>query len=246
MLTKKQEEMIGGAMTPKFLATVGEGGAVNLVLISSIEYYQGIIIFSDLFLWKTAQNLKENPKVSIMVIDDKLRYFTVEGVFQGFEDNGELVNHLNKSEFTRYNAYTGIRRAGKIAIIKVSPLQKMAIPWFLLKYLQSRASFAVNNDVNFPAVVARKFSALMSIKLISYLEDDGTLIIRPLPAFKASGDYLFSPVKLTPGKQYAANVITPDIVSFQLKGTTERKRIKVEEIYAAGPPVAGKLIYRAG
>ncbi len=245
MLTSKQKEMISGAMTPKFMATTSDKEDVNLIFINSVEFYKEILIFSDLFLWKTAQNLKNNKNITVLVIDERLRYFTVEGVFQGFEESGELVNHLNKTEFTRYNAYTGIRRAGKIAITKVSPLQRMALPWFLFKFLQSRLAFTEKDVVKFPGNVAARYSSLMSIKAVSYIDNDGSLHVGPLPAFKAAGDYLVSPVNLPPGKKYAANVITPDVVSFQLKGTTEKRKLKVEEIYAAGPPVAGKLIYSA-
>lgn len=242
MLNQKQVEMIGGSLTPKFLATQDGSGNVNLVMINSIEYYMDMIVFSNLFMWKTARNLEKNPAVSVIVMTDKLEYFTVDGNFVGFEESGELVEHLNKSEFTRYNAYTGIRGAGKIEINTVSPVKKMPLPWFLYKFLKSRIRLPGKAPA-FPANVADKFTTLMSIKIITYLDDVGKQIITPLPALKADGEHLISPVKLPAGKKYAANVITPDIVSFQIKGTAEQYRLKVEEVYAAGPPVAGKLIW---
>lgn len=242
MLSEKQREIIGDSLTPKFLATCSASGDVNLVMISSIEYYQEMIIFSNLFLWKTARNLEENPDVVVMVINEQLQYFTVKGIFRGFEETGEIVDHLNKTEFTRYNAYTGIRAAGRIEITAVTPLKKMPLSWFLLQFIKSRVAVS-GEKPHFPGNVAEKFSMLKSIKVFSYLDDDNNLQLIPLPAFKASGNYLFSPVDLPEGKRYAANVITPNIVSFQLKGTSEKRRLKVEEVYAAGPPVAGKLIY---
>lgn len=241
MLNKKQAEIIGGSLTPKFMATADREGNVNLVMISSIEFYNDLIVFSNLFMWKTSRNLEENPAVSMLVIDDRLNYFIIEGIFMGFEETGELVDHLNRSEFTRYNAYTGIRSAGKIEISRVSPVKRMSLPWFLFKYLSSRI-FYPGKPPAFPRNVADKFTMLKSIKVITYMDGDKQKIM-PLPAFNASGSFLLSPVKLPAGKKYAANVITPDIVSFQIKGTIDKPGLKVEEVYAAGPPVAGKLIY---
>ncbi len=242
MLNEKQVEMIGGSLTPKFLATQDGNGDVNLVMINSIEYYKDIIVFSNLFMWKTARNLEKNPNVAVMVITEKLNYFTIDGTFTGFEETGELVDHLNKSEFTRYNAYTGIRGAGRIKIKEVSPVKKMPMSWLLFKFLSSRIMFPGSSS-RFPAIVADKFTTLMSIKVITYLDNGDKLRIMPLPALNVKGHYLASPVKLPSGKRYAGSVITPEIVSFQIKGTTEQRRLKVEEVYAAGPPVAGKLIY---
>ncbi len=242
MLDAKQKELLAGTFTPKFMATRDGMGNVNVVMISSIEYYQEMIVFSNLFMWRTARNLEEDPRAFILVMDQNLNFFEIEGHFIGFEETGELVDHLNRSEFTRYNAYTGIRCAGKIEIVRVYPVKKMSLPWFLGKYLASRLLLA-HTRPSFPVNVAQKFTTLKSIKVISYLDEDDKPVTRPLPALTSSGDYLITPVKLPHGRRYAACVITPDIVSFQVKGTIERRGLKVEEVYAAGPPVAGKLIY---
>ena len=50
-------------------------------------------------------------------------------------------------------------------------------------------------------------------------------------------------IELPPGVKYAANVITPEVVSFQVKGTIKPEGLQVDEIYACGPPVPGKKIY---
>ena len=65
-----------------------------------------------------------------------------------------------------------------------------------------------------------------------------------LPGVGVNGDYLVPALKLPEGVRYAANVITTDVVSFQVKGVIERRGLRVEEVYAAGPPVVGKRIYR--
>ncbi len=242
MLNKKQFEMLQYSLTPKFMATRDREQNVNVVMISSIDYYQEMIVFSNLFMWKTFYNLQADPYVSILVIDANLNYFNIEGIFRGFEETGELVDYLNRSEFTRYNAYTGIRSAGKIEIINISPVKKMSFAWLLSKHLSSRVLFR-SSEPHFPRSVAEKFSRLKSIKVVSFQDNEGNLMILPLPAFNVSGDYLLSPVRLPAGKKYAASVITPEIVSFQIKGTMAPQGLIVEEVYAAGPPVAGKLIY---
>ena len=46
-----------------------------------------------------------------------------------------------------------------------------------------------------------------------------------------------------PGVKYAASVITPEVVSFQVKGEVKREGLQVDKVYACGPPVPGKQIY---
>ena len=79
MLSEKQAEMLNHMFNPKFFATMDKQGNPNLVVITCAEFYGGDIIFGNLFLWKTARNLKENPQVAMLVMDQKLNYFLVEG-----------------------------------------------------------------------------------------------------------------------------------------------------------------------
>ncbi len=240
MLNEKQIPVINNWLHPKFLATVDQEGQPNIVIVSSLEYFEGELIFGNLMLWKTAQNLQDNPETSILVIDPQLNYFFVEGIFKGFAESGPATEHLQKSDMVRYNAYTGFRNTGTIEITHVSPLRQFSPVRILGKYVQSRINIA-RRPVYFPKAVADKFSAMKSIKVVAYY--DGKLHIEIVPAVRCSGDYLHTSIEFPPGVKYAANVITPEVVSFQVRGTVKEKGLHVAEIYACGPPVPGKKIY---
>lgn len=242
MLNEGQIALINNLYNPKFLATVDREGRPNVVVVSSLEYYEGKLIFGNLMFWKTARNLQENPGVAALVISPQLDYFFLEGDFLGFTETGPVAEHLKKSEMVRYNAYTSFRSAGTVKITGVSPLRKLSPVRILREYLLSRVSFK-GGPVHFPQAVAEKFAAMKSIKVAAYYNKK--LCLELMPAVRCSGNCLYSFTELPPGAKYAANVITPEVVSFQVKGTARRKCMQVEEIFACGPPVPGKQIYTA-
>ncbi len=240
MLSEKQIPVINNWLHPKFLATVDREGRPNVVVVSSLEYFEGKLIFGNLMLWKTARNLQDNPETAILVIDPRLNYYYLEGKFLGFREAGPEAEHLRKSEMVRYNAYTGFRNTGIMEIIDAGPLRRLSPVRILQEHLRSRVSFK-GGAVNFPRAVADKFDAMKSIKVAAYYNEK--LHLKILPAVRCSGDGLYTLTGLPPGVRYAANVITPEVVSFQVKGTARRDSLQVDEIYACGPPVPGKLIY---
>jgi hypothetical protein len=240
MLDARQYAMLNQMYNPKFLATADLSGEPNLAIVTSFEYYRGRLIFGNLFLWKTARNLAENPRVAVMVIDTELNYYIIEGTFTGFEDQGELIDHLNRSEMVRYNAYTGFRSAGEVLVTAVTPVQKLSPLTVLSGYLA--LNLRRSDPPSFPRAVADKFSALKSLKVAAHYSDNQLHLV-PLPAAAVSGGLIRSTAKLPPGVRCAANVITPAVVSFQIKGTVEEEGLMVEQIFAAGLPVPGKLIY---
>lgn len=240
MLNEQQRGMLNKMFNPKFMATADGRGRPNLVVITSFACYREQIIFGNLFLWKSAKNLEENPHMAVLAIDTALNYFIIEGRFAGFQETGELLNYLNKSEMVRYNAYTGFRSAGVMEPLSITPVQKLSPLAMAGAYL--KLNMFKGAAPAFPAAVAEKFSALKSIK-IAACYDAGRFILTPLPAAGVSGHYLRTSAALPPRAMYAASVITPAVVSFQVKGTVQRQGLKVEQVYAAGLPVPGKLIY---
>lgn len=242
MLNAKQTAMINHMYTPKFLATLDDQGRPNLVIVTSFEFYRDQLIMGNLFLWKTARNLQQNPQLALLVIDQSLNYFTIEGRFTGFAETGELFDHLNRGDMVRYNAYTGFRSVGTVEMEAVSPVGKLNPGGMLWAYLKGKA--VRSEPPRFPRAVAEKFGVLKSIKVAAYYSA-GRFQLVLLPAVRVSGDYLVAAAALPLGTAYAANVITPEVVSFQVKGTVEEKGLKVEQIFAAGLPVPGKLIYQA-
>ncbi len=240
MLDNEQAELLNKPFSPKFLATKDRNGLPNLVVITAMEYYREKLIFGNLFMWKTAENLNNEPEVTVLAADSQLNYFCLKGHFSGWQETGEFVERLNNSEMVRYNAYSGIRAAGVIDIKETTPPAKLHPAKVLVEYLKSRTVFR-GGKADFPEPAAKVFERLDSIKPAAY--QDGTLEVILLPAVRVNGSYLQTSVTLPVGRPFAACGLTADIVSFQVKGTVEPEGLKVTRAYANGPPVPGKLIY---
>lgn len=255
-------EAFQGDMTPKFLATQDESGVPNVVPIISIQPYdRSTLIFGNFLMWKTERNLKKNPLVSVTVFTKELFGATLRGVFRGFEKTGEYVDIVNSSPHMRYNAYMGVRNAGSIEIVDISrPFQ-----WTKLEILSGNLcsrlrkgwgrKFTQARNVLHP-LVAEKFARIAAVKVISYIDDQGSPCAVPVVALQpAAPDVLLFPKRpmtdylggLREGAEVAASVITLEPVAFQVKGTFRNVNdrwgaVVVDRAYHASPPFVGKLI----
>ncbi len=241
MLDGQQTEIINDKLSTRFLATEDRNGVVNLAIVSSLQLYEDMLVFGNLFLWKTAGNLTENAGVKVLVVDKENHYFTVEGSFMGFEQTGKVIDYLNRSGNEWHKNMTGYKNAGKIAINAVSAVAKVSSASVLMHFILSRLTMR-EQAPGFPYNVAERFAALKSIKAVAFKKEN-SIHIQLIPALNMSDDYLFGPVRLPRGRQYAACVIAADQVAFQVKGVIEPPGLRVDEVYASGPPVAGKRIY---
>jgi hypothetical protein len=244
ILSEKQVTMLHNLTTVKFLATASKNGRVNVAPILTTDYYRDdLLVFGDFIMWKTRQNLLENNRVAMLVMDERLEYFTLEGTFTGFETKGEAFEFVNGSPLLKYNAYTGVRSAGLIRIDAVSPnstLSKLGIIRELIPGVLNGKKMSINR------VVGEKFERLKALKALAFPREDGLAVV-PVPVIRIEGDtMIFRNSDCPPGVFAAMAVITMDPVTYQVKGTLAREngvcRLKVEEIYTGGIPVPGKLI----
>lgn len=256
-------EALAGERTPIFLATIGPDGQPNVVPVISIEPWdRGTLIFGDFMIRKTKRNLELNSGVAVGVLTQDMSAWWLRGRFQGFERTGPKVDKINSSDMFRYNAYTGIRSAGTIAVQEVSAKQTIkpaeALPRLAACGLRRALGAALPAKGPMPARVREKFARIKAAKFVAWAGDDGSPHVRagvsllPVGAGQlavAKAD--LEPGAPAPGARVAAAIITFDPIAYQVKGTLIKyksyagvsvARIDVDEVYSASPPLPGERI----
>jgi hypothetical protein len=266
-------DALKGEMTPKFLATLGADGRPNVVPVTSTMPAGDVpdrLIFGNFLLRKSVANLDTNPRLGILVITPGLEGWVLQGDFLGWERAGPYVDKLNSTDLLRYNAYTGIRNAGIVEVRGVLAHVKIPKLEVLRDYLLARLPRppASGQSVPMPAPVCRRFAAMTKVCALAYVGEaaavpgaaPGYPVVAPLLSLQPAGERTLVCAEgraasllagLPAGEPVAANLLTMDVVSFQVKGRWlgEKRRLgarlgamAVTEVYAGGPPMPGRRI----
>ncbi|MBK5092458.1 MAG: hypothetical protein JJE48_02960 [Actinobacteria bacterium] len=251
----------------KFLATASAGGEVNVALIvSQTPTEEGRIVFGDFMMVKTKKNLSENGRVASLAITPKLEMAGFKGDVGEWLDTGPYIDLVNSIEFFRYNAYMGIHNVAPIDIREMLPLTpkvsflKVGVDFADIRARGSLKAADTPGGVDVPVPVRRKFESIMSIKVITLMDEDGYPNIFPLLSthFKNPSTLVFKVTSYNEGiKRFdvpcrvALNVLTLDLFTYQLKGELTRFErslglefgvVRVEEAYSSMPPFCGERI----
>ncbi|MHB8158306.1 MAG: pyridoxamine 5'-phosphate oxidase family protein [Desulfocucumaceae bacterium] len=244
LLSERQLTMLHNLTTVKFLATADEKGRVNVAPILTTDFFRDdLLVFGEFIMWKTKENLLKNNKVAILVVDENLEHFSVEGTFTGFETKGEAFEWVNDSPMFKYNAYTGVRSAGVIRMNSVSANSAVSKLRIIRELIPGALS---GNKMSINRVVGEKFLRLKALKALTFLRE-GRPVVVPVPVISIDGDVMVFRNSQCPSGVFAAmTVITMEPVTYQVKGSLTREgglcRLRVEEIYTGGIPVPGKRI----
>ncbi len=255
-------------MTPKFLASRSADGEPNVVPCTSLMPADGDrLIFGNFLLRKSVDNLDADPRVGILVITTDLEGWILQGDFVEWQRTGEYVERLNSTELLRYNAYTGIRNAGVIAVRQVGRAFRLSNVRVLRDYLAARLAGALGQPADrpepatpMPETVRRSFQPMTALRVLAFLDDTGYPLTVPVLSLQPAGERclvcaqgpladLLAP--LPPGAPVAASLLTQDIVSFQVKGTwldpwellgQPLGALSVGSVFAGGPPIPGRQV----
>ena len=257
-LSKSAFDALSGSFNVKYLATVGPEDVPNVVpVISIIPKDETTLLFGQLMLQKTRQNLDEGRhKVGFMVIDEKLRTWSGTGDFQEFTESGPDMDRLNGLEWIRYNAYTGFRAAGRIAIRDVQSLGAINQLGVLFEQTLMPGGSVQRRALDkgiVPPEVFEKFRRLKAAKVISYVDAEGyprcaSAMAVGFPALQRMRIRIGGPgleTSLEKGAPIAASVITMDPIAYQLKAevlSCSRNRLdaRITCAYSASPPLPGE------
>ena len=255
----KLVEALKGDLTPKFFASRSAAGVPNVVPLTSIKPVEDgsdVVFFGNFLLRKTITNLGEDPRAAVLVITEQLHGWRLTCDLVEFQATGPLADIQSNSPLLRYNAYTGIRNAGVLRLLSVDEEFAISKAAFAAGFLATRAEAwvgGVDRGVAIPLAARREFGRLMSVKALAWIGADGRPAIAPALSLQPSGAGTLlcrCDRRLDEGvpadAPVAANVLTFDAISYQAKGTWERRGgagvIHVEEVYAGGPPIPGGRI----
>jgi hypothetical protein len=99
-----------------------------------------------------------------------------------------------------------------------------------------------------PLQVRREFAKMVAVKVLAWVQDDGYPIVVPALSLQPAGAETLVCVKSArlpepPGAQVATNILTFEAISYQAKGQWSARgntgAIRVQEVYAGGPPLPG-------
>jgi len=238
-----------GEMTPKFLATRSASGVPNVVPVISIlpaEDEPDILFFGNFLLRKSIKNLREDSRVGILVITPELQGWALRADFLEFQRTGPYVDRQMGSSLLRYNAYTGIRDAGVLRVRSVDGAFRLSRLRVARDYLLARLT-ALSRigrpaaGVALPLPVRREFAKMAAVKVLAWLGADGYPVVAPALSLQPAGAGRLVAWGAAPpaGAPVAANILTFEAISYQAKGRWEDGALRVEEVYAGGPPIPG-------
>lgn len=251
----------------KFLATVSATGVPNVALIvSQLPAVGGELIFGEFMMVKTQANLAENPRVASMVVTPKLEIAGCKAVLREWTTSGPHVDRINSIGFFRYNAYAGIHNVAVAEIREMTPfVPKVSFAAVGAEYADMRTRGRLSrgapvSGVKVPLAIRDKFNGIMSIKVISFVDGDGFPGMAPLfsTMFRTPGELRFKLSSynshlrtLSPPCPVALNVLTMDLMTYQVKGELVRFEktagfengiVRVDEAYSSIPPFCGERV----
>jgi len=250
-------DALKGEMTPKFLATRNSDGTPNVVPVISIlpaDDKPDTLFFGNFLLRKTIQNLEQDTRVGILVITQQLQGWMLQADFQEFQRTGKYVDQQMSSSLLRYNAYTGIRNAGVMHVrslqgtFRISKLQVLK-DYLLARFASIKGTLASDGGTTIPLPVRQEFNKMAAVKVLTWIAEDGYPVVVPALSLQPAGAQSLICWKGTrfpeppQGALVAANILTLEAVSFQVKGRwiggPRTGTIETSEFYAGGPPIPG-------
>jgi len=256
-LDARTHEVMSGDETPIFLATLDEQGRPNCVpVVTILPYENDTLIFGDFMLNKTRRNLLADPRVGVALFSGAFEGWSIKGTFLGFETEGDNFDFMNRTPMFRYNAYTGVRAAGVIRIEDISVRMTLS-KWRMLNGLaRAKAGAFFMRTANarcMPRQVEEKFGRISAIRALAFEDADGFPRAVPMLACLAAGpnrlvmaDHFLRRYEtdIRIGDEVAVSVLTPEAISYQVKGWYKGKKagvsvIDLTECYSASPPLVG-------
>lgn len=248
-------DALRGEMTPKFLATRSAAGTPNVVPCVSLQPADDqpdTIFFGNFLLRKSIRNLREDTRAGVLVITPELRGWILQCDFVEFQRTGAYVDKVMSGSLLRYNAYTGIRDAGILrvrSIIGEFAISKLQVVSDFLRAKLAASGTRANGGAAMPLQVRREFAKMIAVKVLAWLGDDGYPVVIPALSLQPAGATMLVCAKNArlpqppPNAAAATNILTFEAVSYQVKGTWDaRGKIRVQEIYAGGPPLPGERV----
>ncbi len=251
----------------KFLATVSPERVPNVVLIvSQTPVDPGKVAFGEFMMIKTKANLASNPRFASIALTEKLEMAGFKGELEYWTESGPYVDRINEIDFFRYNAYGGIHNLAVASVRELMDLPgklsflKVGVEFAAMRTLGRIGRGGPVGGAAVPPTIRSKFDSIMSIKVLAFVGGDGEADVVPVfgVLFRTPGELRFKlssynrrAADIKPGSPVALNVLTMELMTYQVKGTLERFEkhmglevgvVRVEEAYSCMPPLVAERI----
>lgn len=104
-MAKMPKEVLDALADPirlKTLATVNKAGVPNIVVVGTLAAMdEETIIFADLRLGKTKENLFDTGKFTVNVIGSDLSSYQIKGTFKEYQERTPLAEQWNEAVYSR-------------------------------------------------------------------------------------------------------------------------------------------------
>lgn len=104
-MVEMPEEVVAALADPealKVVATISSAGVPNAVIVATVYPLDPkTIIFSDLRLGKTKENLFQTRKFTVTVLKQNLESYQIRATFSRFEERGNITDMIAERVFER-------------------------------------------------------------------------------------------------------------------------------------------------
>jgi len=246
---------------PKFMATKDSTGKLNIALVMSWTVYTDgeRLVYGEFMNNKTRKNLEAgNNELGLLVMTTDLDNWMIRADFESYHRNDELYEFIAMTPLFKYNQYTRARSVGVAHPLWFSPNYKISKPSVLSSFVKAKLAArkiptVKTDEGNMPRNVLERFSRMVAVKAIAFVEDDGYLSLFPsFGIVPVSSNRLVvhrseekrRGLELKDGQRVAVSLVTLEPAAFQVKGTFRVISdsvgvIDLDRVYACSLPRPG-------
>jgi hypothetical protein len=261
ILSDELVETLKPLLNPKFMATKDNTGEPNIALVLSWTVYPDgkRLVYGEFMNNKTRKNLEAgNNEIGLLVMTTDLDNWMIRADFESYHRNDEIYEFMVMTPLFKYNQYTSARSVGVAHPLWSSPNYKFSKPSVLSSYVKAKLAArkiptVKTDEGNMPRNVMERFSRMVAVKAIAFVEDDGYLSLFPsFGIVPASSNRLVvhrseekrRGLELKDGQRVAVSLATLEPAAFQVKGTFRVISdsvgvIDLDRVYACSLPRPG-------
>jgi len=101
-MPKEVMEALSEELALKVVATINKKKIPNAIIVATLKALdESTVVFADLRLGKTRENLETTKKFSVTVLKPNLESYQVKCSFQGFQETGELAFTMGEEVYKK-------------------------------------------------------------------------------------------------------------------------------------------------
>lgn len=235
------------------LATFDATGMPHLSFITSIQALgTEQVSFGKFCTGLSKTYIEQRPAVGFLALNTDMEWVSGNATFNHKENTGALFDEYNSKPLFRYNSYCGFNQVYVMDLVRISSIEKLAMPKIVVGALLSRIMGGQKESAEgkLKEFGYELFSKIDSLKFVSWQGEDGLLQIVPVIQGAAAGTdrIVFSSVpygeKLTipDGQKAALLCLNLQMQSVEVEGVCHKRGavhvLEIERVYNSMIPKA--------